>query len=89
MSTTIDRLVVDLSNGMDTGIWLVIYFYEHQLGSFMITGAEKYKEMKFEPVREVEISDELFMTAIELHNLHQRVKTLGLDAAFECLTATD
>ena len=87
MPSTIDRLVVDLGHGMGLGPWLVIYFYDGQLGSFMVEGRGKYKEMKLEPVKGVEISDELFMAAVELNSLHQRVKDQGLDVAFRCLTA--
>jgi hypothetical protein len=87
MSETIDRIIVDLSNDTGLGPWLVIYFYNGQLGSFTVVGYEKYKEMGFEKVKELEISDELFMTAVELNSLHERVKDQGLDVAFRCLTA--
>ena len=87
MSTMIDRIIVDMSNDTGLGPWLVIYFYDGHLGSFTIVGHRKYKEMGFEKVKELEISDELFMAAVELNSLHQRVKDRGLDVAFRCLTA--
>ena len=87
MPTTIDRIVVDMSNGMNVGAWLIIYFHDGHMGSFVVAGHKKYQEMKLEPVKDLEISDELFMTAIELNNIHQRVKDRGLDVAFRCLTA--
>jgi len=87
MSIMIDRIIVDMSNDTGLGPWLVIYFYDGRLGSFTIVGHGKYKEMGFEKVKELEISDELFMAAVELNSLHQRVKDQGLDVAFRCLTA--
>ena len=89
MPTTIDRIVVDMSNGMDVGAWLIIYFHNGHLGSFVVAGQEKYREMKLEPVKEIEISNELFMTAIELNNLHQKVNERGLDVEFRRLTASE
>ena len=87
MPMTIDRIVVDMSNDMNVGPWVVIYFHDGHLGSFMVVGYKRYQEMKLEYVKDVEISDELFMTAIELNNIHQRVRDRKLDETFKNLTA--
>lgn len=87
MSTTIDRIVVDMSNGMDVGAWLIVYFHDGHLGSFMVSNREKFLEMKLERIKEMEIPDELFMTAIEMNNIHQRVKDRRLDEMFKHLVA--
>jgi hypothetical protein len=90
MPQTIDRIVVDMldtSGGLHMGPFLVIFFWEDKLGSFVVNTRQEYERMGCKLVRDVEIPDELFMAAIELNNLHLRVKDRGLDVAFKAVTA--
>lgn len=86
MATNIHRIIVDLSNEADTGPFLVIYFWNGEMGAYMIETKGEYSKAEFRKVKDIEIPEELFYTALELNALRKKIKEQKLEEVFNCFT---
>lgn len=82
MSATIDRLLIDLSGGLESGPWLVVYFWEGVLGAYILENSVELTKANFKRVKVVQIPESLFFTGLEVANLQKRIKSEGLESQF-------
>lgn len=87
MSTKIDRLLIDLSGGRESGPWLVVYFWEGVLGAYILENSVELTKANFKRIKEVQIPESLFFAGLEVANFQKRIKSEGLESQFGKIVA--
>lgn len=85
MQEEIDRFVFALGEDRVLGPFLVMYFWEGQIGAYTLENGKELAEMGFRTIKKVRVPVVMFRVAYTLASIQQGAKRNKLEEEFEKL----